>query len=269
VETVIELMSPQPICVTIDTPLHACAVKMRRHHLRHLPMTNGDGRVVGVVRDLDVFRRGVLAGSSGELWMPFHDADIDLEAGDVAEQPRVVVRPEDDLASTLRAKLSTSQDYAVVVDEDGHPMGMLTEHDALRMAQALEGPVTPWLSQDPEGISGDEQVADAWERMVVQGRRHLLLLDHRRLVGVISLRDLSVGLGAFGRDAPVGQIWRGERVYTLHAEQTCGEAAAAMVAARVGCLPLTDDAGFPTAILTRTDLIRALGDHLDRNDGVL
>ena len=268
-ETVIELMSPQPICVTIDTPLHACAVKMRRHHLRHLPMTNGDGRVVGVVRDLDVFRRGVLAGSSGELWMPFHDADIDLEAGDVAEQPRVVVRPEDDLASTLRAKLSTSQDYAVVVDEDGHPMGMLTEHDALRMAQALEGPVTPWLSQDPEGISGDEQVADAWERMVVQGRRHLLLLDHRRLVGVISLRDLSVGLGAFGRDAPVGQIWRGERVYTLHAEQTCGEAAAAMVAARVGCLPLTDDAGFPTAILTRTDLIRALGDHLDRNDGVL
>ncbi|MBK9365519.1 MAG: CBS domain-containing protein [Deltaproteobacteria bacterium] len=268
-ETVIELMSPQPICVTFDTPLHACAVKMRRHHLRHLPMTNGDGRVIGVVRDLDVFRRGVLAGSSGELWMPFHDADIDLEAGDVAEQPRVVVRPEDDLAGTLRAKLSTSQDYAVVVDEDGHPMGMLTEHDALRMAQALDGPAAPWLSEDPEGISADEQVADAWERMIVQGRRHLLILDKGRLAGVISLRDLSVGMGAFGREAPVGQIWRGERVHTLRPGQTCGEAAAVMVAERVGCLPLTDEAGFPTAILTRTDLIRALVEHLDRNDGVL
>ena len=268
-ETVIELMSPQPICVTFDTPLHACAVKMRRHHLRHLPMTNGDGRVIGVVRDLDVFRRGVLAGSSGELWMPFHDADIDLEAGDVAEQPRVVVRPEDDLAGTLRAKLSTSQDYAVVVDEDGHPMGMLTEHDALRMAQALDGPATPWLSADPEGISADEQVADAWERMIVLGRRHLLIVDKGRLAGVISLRDLSVAMGAFGRDAPVGQIWRGERVHTLRPGKTCGEAAAVMVAERVGCLPLTDEAGFPTAILTRTDLIRALVEHLDRNNGVL
>ena len=100
-------------------------------------------------------------------------------------------------------------------------------------------------------------------------RRHLLILDKGRLVGVISLRDLSVGMGAFGREAPVGQIWRGDRLHTLRPGQSCGEAAAVMVAERVGCLPLTDEAGFPTAILTRTDLIRALVEHLDRNDGVL
>lgn len=49
-------MSPKPVCVRAETDDLQAADLMLRHKLRLLPVVDDDGRLVGVVRRVDLFR---------------------------------------------------------------------------------------------------------------------------------------------------------------------------------------------------------------------
>jgi CBS domain-containing protein len=93
----------------------------------------------------------------------------------------------------------------VVVFEDGDVVGILTEHDVLRAS--AEGVdlrdvlVRDYMTPDPRGIGIDEDVAEAAAVMMTARARHLPVVDHGRVVGVCSARDLLIPL-ADGRDPP-------------------------------------------------------------------
>lgn len=89
--------------------------------------------------------------------------------------------------------------------------------------------------------------------------RHLLVVDaDRRLAGVISDRDL---LRLMTRkpaleSTTVADFMKREPV-TVRPETLLSTAAAAMLAHRINCLPVVDEAGRVCGILTSTDLLRA------------
>lgn len=260
------LMIPEPICVSIDTPVHRCAVLLQRHNIRHLPVVDEEGRLFGVVNDHDVFRRGVLTGGESELWMPFEEESIDDTAADLAQPLQVVVGPDEPLAAVLRALADTVQDAALVIDEERHVLGLLTEHDGLRLAQGLpERAATP-RKQALETIPRGLGVSDAFERMVLCGIRHLLIVDHGRLWGVVSMRDLYVARGAMGASTPVEEIWRRPEVLRVSAGTSLRAAAALMLSEHIGCLPIVDAEDHPVGVLTRADLILAVAESLEAGE---
>lgn len=265
-DTVSELMVPEPITVGVLTPLHRCAVLMQRHTLRHLPVLDEEGRLYGVVNDFDVFRRGVLTGTESELWLPFEEDAVDMTAADVAQPVRVQVGPDEPLVTALRALADTVQDAAVVVDEDRHVVGILTEHDTLRMAQALPPEAEPPPQQALETVLRTLRVGDAFERMGLCGIRHLVIVDHGRVWGVVSMRDLYVARGALGADARLEDVWRHPQVLRVRPGVHLRDAAALMLSEHIGCLPVVDAEDRPVAILTRSDLIQALATALERGD---
>jgi CBS domain-containing protein len=72
--------------------------------------------------------------------------------------------------------------------------GILTERDVLRAAASRADltvePVSAWMSKDPQAASLETTVEEAAQIMLLNGFRHLPVVEGREVRGVLSLRDL-------------------------------------------------------------------------------
>lgn len=83
---------------------------------------------------------------------------------------------------------------ALVIDE-GRAAGIFTERDILRALasdfDAAHHPVADWMTNDPMTVEASADVRTARTLMLDGGFRHLPVLDHGELVGIVSIRDIS------------------------------------------------------------------------------
>jgi citrate synthase len=102
---------------------------------------------------------------------------------------------------------------SVVVTDGAKVAGILTERDLLRAASAGADPddeaVRLWMTTGPDVLSADEEASSAWESLTHRRYRHLPVVEHGDLVGVVSLRDLLGSAlirpaGEHGADVPKG-----------------------------------------------------------------
>lgn len=79
--------------------------------------------------------------------------------------------------------------------------GIFTERDIVRALgkhfDAAGHPVSEWMTADPLTIGADTKVEDALRTMLDRGFRHLPVVEGDRVLGVVSMRDLSAA-GASG-----------------------------------------------------------------------
>jgi CBS domain-containing protein len=89
----------------------------------------------------------------------------------------------------VRAKVGS-----VVVMEGTWLTGILTERDVLRAAasgQDLNASlVSRWMTKDPMSASPDMSLDEAAQVMLLNGFRHLPVVEGREVRGVVSIRDL-------------------------------------------------------------------------------
>jgi CBS domain-containing protein len=105
----------------------------------------------------------------------------------------VMVAPETTV-SQAAAGMARARVGSVVVMQGSFLAGILTERDVLRAAASGEdltvSLVSAWMSADPQAASLDTTVEEAAQIMLLNGFRHLPVLDGRAVVGVVSIRDL-------------------------------------------------------------------------------
>jgi CBS domain-containing protein len=101
-------------------------------------------------------------------------------------------------------------------------------------------------------VAPDTPCCEADERARALGVRHLFVVEHEKLVGVLCRCDL------YPEPSPNEAV--GERmastVYAVEPSTTLAEAAAAMKSLAVGCLPVVER-DRPVGLITRGDLRRA------------
>jgi CBS domain-containing protein len=72
--------------------------------------------------------------------------------------------------------------------------GILTERDVLKAAASganlSVSKVAEWMTPDPHSASPDTPAEDAAQIMLMNGFRHLPVVEGRTVCGVVSLRDL-------------------------------------------------------------------------------
>ena len=72
--------------------------------------------------------------------------------------------------------------------------GILTERDVLRAAASGEdlcaSLVSEWMTPDPQSASPGTTIDEATQIMLLNGFRHLPIVEGREVCGVVSLRDL-------------------------------------------------------------------------------
>jgi CBS domain-containing protein len=109
----------------------------------------------------------------------------------------ITVDPSANLMSAAGA-MSAAGVGSVLVIRDGALIGIVTERDILRALghsssadQARVSPVSKWMSRDPVTIGPDTTVAEALNRMLFEGFRHLPVMGADAVVGMVSMRDLA------------------------------------------------------------------------------
>jgi CBS domain-containing protein len=92
-------------------------------------------------------------------------------------------------AGMVRARVGSA-----IVMQGSFLAGILTERDVLRAAASADDlrhtPVSAWMTTDPQSASPDTTAAEAAQIMMLNGFRHLPVVEGRRVLGVVSLREL-------------------------------------------------------------------------------
>ena len=105
----------------------------------------------------------------------------------------VTTEPGTPIAEAAAAMVASSVGSAVVM-QGSFLTGILTERDVLRAAASGEDlrqvVVSDWMTHNPQSADPDSSPEEAAQVMLLNGFRHLPVVDGRQVCGVVSLRDL-------------------------------------------------------------------------------
>ncbi len=111
----------------------------------------------------------------------------------IVRQP-VTCKPGTPIGDVLRVMQGRKIGSMLVVDDEGHAVGIFTRHDVLdRVALAqcsLSRPVSEVMTPNPLTLSAESSAYEAALLIADRGIRHIPVCDGSRLLGVITERDL-------------------------------------------------------------------------------
>jgi CBS domain-containing protein len=101
-----------------------------------------------------------------------------------------------DRVATAAAVMEAARVGSALVMDHDTLVGIFTERDILHAlkrnpAAALESAVSRWMTKDPMTIGPDVTVRQALAKMMRGGFRHLPIVEHKHVIGIVSLRDLA------------------------------------------------------------------------------
>jgi citrate synthase len=107
--------------------------------------------------------------------------------------PAVTARSDEPLVDLIDRMHRMRVGSVVVVDDAQHAVGIVTERDVLRLDADGRTPATTVgeaMTVPVDTIERSDEGRMALERMRERGYRHMPVVDHGRVAGVLSLRDL-------------------------------------------------------------------------------
>ena len=136
---------------------------------------------------------------------------------DLMSSPPVTC-PADTTLSEATSLMDRRQIGSVVVTDRAAVIGILTERDLMRAAAAEIDPhgepVRRWMTADPDVLGVDDEVDAAWSGLTHHHYRHLPVVDHGDLVGVVSMpRPVDRGPDPPGRRGRSRRAPRASRVW--------------------------------------------------------
>jgi CBS domain-containing protein len=136
-----DVMAREPFTIDPDAPLETAAAVMRERDLRHLPVVDGTGRLVGIITDLDL-RTALLAPILAE-YLPdeaprlrqLADAVGNLRVRDVMTWNIVTIQIEAPLAQAAALMFDRRLGCLPVMEQD-RLVGIITDRDVLKVLAA-------------------------------------------------------------------------------------------------------------------------------------
>lgn len=114
--------------------------------------------------------------------------------GDIMTSALFFIEPGTTVAEAATVMGERRIGSALVMEGD-RLLGIFTERDIVRALgqhfDAAGHPVSEWMTQDPLTVPPDTPVEEALRTMFDHGFRHLPVVDSDRVVGIVSMRDLS------------------------------------------------------------------------------
>lgn len=120
--------------------------------------------------------------------------ELPLRVSDIMVKDVVTAKENDKIRDVAIRMYEKKIGSVVIVDDEGKPIGIVTERDLVYVVARALTPDTPaWMvmTEDPIVINENALVTEAMEKMRVQNIRHLPVVNAEgRLVGMISFRDI-------------------------------------------------------------------------------
>jgi CBS domain-containing protein len=132
-----------------------------------------------------------------------------VKVSDVMTEAAVTDRADESLGQAAKRMWEQQTGSILLVDGD-RLLGILTERDVLQAVaegRELSTPVSEVMSKDLVTVDPSTTLRDAARIMADRWIRHLPVIDHDRLVGVVSQRDLAgVLAGALNEPEALQQL---------------------------------------------------------------
>ncbi|MCB9898791.1 MAG: CBS domain-containing protein [Planctomycetes bacterium] len=260
-------MTRHPVTVAPDASVEEAVRLMETHGYRHLPVQS-DGTYVGVVsdRDLPLGTGGHALGSPGE----------GVCVRDVMSSPVVTVAG-DERGPVAAARMVEQALGALPVLLDGHPAGIITETNLVAAfrdlcrdpahADEVDADVEAVMRQPTVVLAPQQSLEEALALCTDWRLRHIPVMVEDDLVGMISDRDIRVGVGrarvasalaaSRGEAAPavptVGEVMARE-FNVVDPRDPVSHAVSLMLGSHVSALPVVVD-DMLLGVLTRTDVL--------------
>jgi CBS domain-containing protein len=270
-------MSPNPLSVNPQSTLLAAYTLMTGHHIRRLPVTD-DGRLVGILTlgDIREFK------PSEAMTLSVFDTPNALAHLSVAQAmtPRVVTTTPDSAIHEAARMMLANKIGGLPVMDAGRLVGVITESDIFgallnefQSSRAPAGLVQQWMTPQPLTVGPKTKAPAVRQLMNERHIRHLPVVEDGRLMGIVSLGDLRgaepspfTTLGTFEQTylrtlMNVGQIMKYDP-YTISPTATIYEAAALMVAHKIGGIPVMEHDRL-VGIISESDVLRMASQTLN------
>jgi CBS domain-containing protein len=146
-KTVADVMTPNPIAVKPQTPLHEAVKLLSEKHISGMPVVDDAGKLVGVISESDLMWQET--GVEPPPYIMFLDSVIYLQnparyekeihkalgqtVGEVMTDKPISITPDRSLKEAARIMHEKKIRRLVVVDgKDGKAIGVLTQGDIIR-----------------------------------------------------------------------------------------------------------------------------------------
>ncbi len=115
------------------------------------------------------------------------------------------------------------------------------------------------MTREVKTVAPRESADAAYQRMRLNRIRHLVVVEGKRVLGIVSERDLGGSRGAANRSGRTVEDFMSRDVATASPETTIRQAANLLRGRTIGCLPVMDDSKL-VGIVTVTDLLDLVGE---------
>jgi CBS-domain-containing membrane protein len=137
-KTVRDVMSDHPISVRETATFKEIAARLREFRVSAFPVTDADGKVIGVVSEADMLakeaqqdRPGVRGRVAGLVHHAERAKAAGITAADLMTSPAVTVAPEDTAEHAARLMYTRRVKRLPVIDADGRLAGVVSRSDVL------------------------------------------------------------------------------------------------------------------------------------------
>lgn len=273
-ETPVEsVMTREPVVLHPEDSVAEALNLLERHPFRHLPVTR-EKELVGIVSDRDLaFAAALPRGKRA----PGHGARRPVQVDEILHRDVRTLRPAAPVLAALETMLEHRVGALPVVSHRNLLLGIVTQTDFLRLLERGEswrrgtGPdeatVESCMSRPVLTASPGEDLQEAAERLLSSHVRHLPVVDGKKLVGMLSDRDVRRGLARLVREDRAIEAQGEARVPTLIVDQVMTRpcrtiardgqlraAARMLIEARISALPVTEGDEL-IGIVSQTDLL--------------
>ncbi|HON92376.1 MAG: DUF190 domain-containing protein [Phycisphaerae bacterium] len=219
-----QIMTQPVITIAEDSPLSHAVDRMLKNKLKRLPVVNAEGKLVGILARLDVFRT---ITTEMPTWKTIQACNIALSdvcrVKDIMRRDTYTVTAETSLEEVMRVIDANDIQRVAVVADDGKFLGLISDRDLLRL------------------FSGHR--VGLWDRLASKltftelGKRHKAVVEEarKRTAGEIMKTDLIT----VGQDTPID------------------EAIGLMTARGIKRLPVVGPDGTFLGMISRDSLLRA------------
>jgi CBS domain-containing protein len=119
---------------------------------------------------------------------------------DLRPHAPVVVPSSRKVRDVIASMVIRHDGCAVVVNEAGEVIGIFTERDLLmklagKPDELLDSPVGEFMTPDPVTTTADVPIAYVLHQMDIGGYRHIPIVDGKKPVGMVSIRDIITFFG--------------------------------------------------------------------------
>lgn len=177
-----QIMTPDPVTVSVDTHVTKVRSVFREYGFRTIPVVSGD-RLEGIIT------RGDMLNISS--------TKSNIDARGIMEHPLVIATPEMDITSLIKEVMNSGTLYAPVVESqnDMHLVGIVTVADIITKLlyngslpdnEALEG----IMNSSVITCNHDDLISHVWKRMGDSGVSGLPVIKNNKIIGIITRMDI-------------------------------------------------------------------------------